>query len=371
MNDIWRARRDRLKQGLRSPLGTLGRWAQDRVPAAAALVPGQIQAPFVRWQVTTVGGWVPADLGPEDALVLTQTRNDADSIEAFIDHHLSLGVRGIVLFDHGSEDETVQLALQRTPVLVLQSALQLNHGTVDQMLEARFGASLWALNLWVSERFDYPASDLISLGRRARYLKGPPGNYDEYCAQHRRDRKVFCIGFHKTGTTSMGTLLRELGYRCMSAYRTRDQAFVQALAKGDLGALFAIADRANAFEDNPWPLFFKEMQARYPGSRFILTTRDPEAWGRSVQNHFGNQAEPDSAMRRLIYGEDAGDPSGQADRYRARMLAHNAAVRTHFKGSPDLLEVDVSQANALGLICDFLGHDTGLERMPHANRRLT
>ena len=31
--------------------------------------------------------------------------------------------------------------------------------------------------------------------------------------------KVFCVGFHKTGTSSMGVLLERLGYRVQGAYR--------------------------------------------------------------------------------------------------------------------------------------------------------
>jgi hypothetical protein len=361
--------RDQLKNELRGPLGSVGRWAQGT--PVSGLVPERLRQAYLRFQIQVIDGWIPQNLGPEDALVLTQTNNHAQTIEAFIDHHLALGARGIVVFDHGSQDETVQLALRVAPVLVLQSTLNLSNQTVEALLQDRFAQTCWGLNLRPQERFEYPGSDVISLGRRARYLNGHPQDYESFCAQHERERKVFCIGFHKTGTTSMGTLLRDLGYRCVSAYRTRDRGFVQDLAEGRLEALFRIADRANGFEDNPWPLYFKELQARYPGSQFILTTRDPDAWARSVANHFGNQDEPDSAMRRLIYGQDAGDPTGQTERYRARLLAHNEAVRTHFGDSPDLLEVDVSQADVLQRICDFLGHDTDLKAMPHANRRLT
>jgi len=338
-------------------------------------------------KVRRVGGYVPPGLGPEDVLVFCSVQDAADQIEGFLDHHLALGVRGVVMLDQGSRDETVQLALRRAPVLVLHSPDPItNPETVRAILEPRFLGDARALWLNVEQRFSFLGQDRISLGRLCRFLarEGRPGplaveasslagpRYAAYCDAEARDRKVFCVGFHKTGTTSMGTLFRALGYRAISNHRTRDRGFVQALSEGRLDALMHIARLANAFEDNPWPLFYEQWDRAFPGSRFILTTRDPSAWSRSVVNHFGAQAEPDSAMRRLIYGDLAGDPKGHEALYRARMHAHNEAVRAYFcSRSADLLEVDVSEPDALTRICEFLGHKTELQRMPHANRRLT
>jgi hypothetical protein len=182
--------------------------------------------------------------------------------------------------------------------------------------------------------------------------------------------KVFCIGFHKTGTTSMGKVFRTLGYVDQGSYKTRDPEFVAKLAHGDLDELFAVAERAEAFQDSPWPIFYRELDARFPGSRFILTLRDPEAWIKSAVNHFGNQRDPSSPMRELIYG--VATPVGNERAYVERFRRHNDEVRAHFAGrEQDLLAIDLGEGDALKAICDFLGRrKPWLMRMPHKNRRL-
>jgi hypothetical protein len=182
--------------------------------------------------------------------------------------------------------------------------------------------------------------------------------------------KIFCIGFHKTGTTSMGKVLRKLGYREQGAYKTRDREFVAKLARGDLSELFAVAEQADAFRDNPWPIFYRELDARFPGSRFILTLRDPDSWIRSAVNHFGSQPDPSSPMRELIYG--AASPVGNEAIYLERFKRHADEVRAYFAGRErDLLAIDLADGDALGPICAFLGRrKPWFMRMPHKNRRL-
>lgn len=491
--ELWRRRPRADLAGLgdlQREFGALGRVAQrafhcrDVSPFGEG-PPTLVERALVAGSLRKLGGHLPAGLGPEDVIAQLIVRDDAAHIEDFLRHHLALGVRGVVVLDSGSRDETVELALRYAPVLVLRSTRPLGRGreAAQMVLQDWFGRRCWALRLDVRDRFDYPASDVLSLARLARYLEAqaadlllsvvvdldrvdvttglverappapliaPPGvhscaavprspevpqphlhrlsmvrcreshepwhigaqnvfggpaqladvtgvlwrraagapptrpdptdltragllhrsdAFDDFVAEHGRQRKVFCVGFHKTGTTSMGTLLRHLGYAVVGSHRTRDRGFVADLAAGRLEELFYVADRASAFEDNPWPLVFRELDARYPGSRFILTVRDPERWIRSVVAHFGAQAEPDSPMRQLIYGKRAGDPRGHEATYLARYRAHIDAVRAHFARRPDdLLEVDVSDPEALERICRFLGHSVDLPAMPHDNR---
>lgn len=182
--------------------------------------------------------------------------------------------------------------------------------------------------------------------------------------------KVFCIGFHKTGTTSLGVVLRRLCYRVQGAYKTRDRDFVAKLAHGDLEELFSVAERADAFRDSPWPIFYRELDERFPGSRFILTLRDPDSWIKSAVNHFGHQVDPNSPMRELIYG--VATPIGNEGVYLERFKRHNDEVRAFFSGREgDLLAIDLNDGDALGLICRFLSRrKPWLMRMPHKNRRL-
>ena len=107
--------------------------------------------------------------------------------------------------------------------------------------------------------------------------------------------KVFCVGFHKTGTKSLARALEILGYRVTGPNGARDPR----IAERALPMALDIASRFDAFNDNPWSVLFRELDAAFPGSRFILTLRAPDSWIDSVVRHFGDERTP---MREWIYG---------------------------------------------------------------------
>jgi hypothetical protein len=135
-------------------------------------------------------------------------------------------------------------------------------------------------------------------------------------------RKVFCIGFHKTGTTSMEQALRILGYRVTGPDHVHDPEIARTLHQ----VTAELSHRYDAFQDNPWPLVYKEMDALHPGSRFILTVRDEEKWYDSNRNHFRGKTTP---MRELVYGPAAGRPKGNEEIYKARPAGRSPRHRSH------------------------------------------
>jgi hypothetical protein len=119
----------------------------------------------------------------------------------------------------------------------------------------------------------------------------------------------------------------------------------------------------DAFQDNPWPIIFREMDRAYPGSRFILTIRQPDQWIRSLVRHFGTAETP---MRRWIYG--VGSPLGNEDAYLRRYDKHNREVREYFAMRPgDLLEFDVARGDEWRKLCPFLGLPVRHGPFPHRN----
>ncbi len=84
--------------------------------------------------------------------------------------------------------------------------------------------------------------------------------------------KVFVVGFHKTGTSSLATALTILGYKVCGA----QNHLSRPLINGNLEPFVELAKKYDAFEDDPWPILYKEMDKHFPGSKFILTYRDPE-----------------------------------------------------------------------------------------------
>lgn len=175
--------------------------------------------------------------------------------------------------------------------------------------------------------------------------------------------KVFVIGFHKTGTTSMGIALKKLGYRVTGPNGIDDPQIEENV----LPMAYNLVENYDAFQDNPWPIIFQKIDEKYPGSKFILTIRNPDLWIKSAVAHFGQRETP---MRRWIYGK--GCPQGNEEIYLKRYTNHNASVLKYFKNRPnDLLVLDLSEDDVWKKLCLFLGHNVPKEAFPHANRSIS
>ncbi len=175
-----------------------------------------------------------------------------------------------------------------------------------------------------------------------------------------KDTKVIGVGFHKTGTSTLRMVLAHFGYTVSDIRHD----LVPFLEREDLDSIRKIADSFDAYEDNPWPLLYQELDQWYPGSKFILTLRDDEKWINSVTNHFGGVDKP---MRRWIYG--VGDPRGNESLYLDRYKRHNEEVQAYFADRPgDLLEVNWEHGDGWERICEFLGESIPDIPFPHANK---
>jgi len=172
--------------------------------------------------------------------------------------------------------------------------------------------------------------------------------------------KVFCIGFHKTGTTSLAVALRKLGYRVTGPNGTKDPN----IEKNVMPMAYDLAEKFDAFQDNPWPIIFKELDKRFPNSKFILTLRNPQSWIKSQVRHFGRRETP---MRKWIYG--VGCPEGNEDIYIKRFEKHNNEVMDYFRDRPqDLLVLDLTKGDGWEKLCNFLETDIPDIPFPHANK---
>ncbi|AEI96554.1 sulfotransferase family protein [Roseobacter litoralis] len=174
-------------------------------------------------------------------------------------------------------------------------------------------------------------------------------------------QKIFGIGFHKTGTTSFGEALKELGYNVTGP----NWIYHGNIARTYLPRCRALSHDFNAFQDNPWPLVYREMDAMWPKAKFVLTLRDPQKWIASQTRHFSRDTTP---MRKFIYGADKGHPSGNEAHYIATYKRHNSNVRTYFEGRPDkLLELDFENPVDWAPLCAFLGKPVPDTPFPHTN----
>ena len=165
-----------------------------------------------------------------------------------------------------------------------------------------------------------------------------------------KKNKVFCIGFQKTGTSSMRDALQQLGYRVAGVYG-RDKSLAE-LRETYVAQGLAIAEEHDSVEDMPWPLIFRELDQAFPSSRFVLTLRDTDRWYKSIAGHFG--AHP-YHIQQLTYGEDAPAPVGHEARYRKVYDAHNSAVCDYFASRPDdLLVMELERGDGWEKLGAFL-----------------
>jgi hypothetical protein len=121
----------------------------------------------------------------------------------------------------------------------------------------------------------------------------------------------------------------------------------------------------DAFQDNPWPIIYHEMDEKYPGSKFILTLRPTDQWINSAVNHFQSTVRP---MHNWIYG--VGFPKGNESIWIERFERHNQEVQEYFKNRPDdLLVINLFEGDGWREICPFLGKKTLRSKFPHSNKR--
>lgn len=174
------------------------------------------------------------------------------------------------------------------------------------------------------------------------------------------DHKLFCIGFHKTGTTSLTSALRCLGYTITGPNGVDNPNIGQEV----YDMVDSLVPQYDAFQDNPWPIVYRYLDAKYAKSKFILTIRETEDWLISIVRHFGTSETP---MRKWIYG--VGSPVGNEEIYRARYQRHNEEVLDYFRDRPaDLLVLQVTEGEGWEKLCPFLGRTIPEEPFPHLNR---
>ena len=179
---------------------------------------------------------------------------------------------------------------------------------------------------------------------------------------NKRAIKIVGVGLNRTGTTTLGVCLQHLGYKHTS---THQEAF-QFLQQGNIDALMRVVVEFDSFEDWPWPLVFRQIEAAYPESKFILTKRkSAEHWFESLCK-LARMTGP-TEYRRYIYGHAM--PQGHKNEFIDFYHRHNETLENFFSDKPGkLLVVSWEDGDGWKELCSFLGHDTPDMPFPHVNR---
>ncbi len=201
--------------------------------------------------------------------------------------------------------------------------------------------------------------------------------------------KVFGIGRNKTGTTSLMTAMKQMGY-VVGDQRTAELLF-DDWANNNFDPIIDYCKTAEFFQDVPFSLpgTYKILDKAFPGSKFILTVRDsPEQWYESLTRFHarlwgknGRVPTKEDLMNaeliykgrewkinRILYNTPTDDP------YKKEVLIehyknYNNEVRTYFEERPgDLLVLNVSEKGAMTRLADFLNKEVRSEEFPWENK---
>ena len=161
--------------------------------------------------------------------------------------------------------------------------------------------------------------------------------------------KIFGIGLSKTGTNSLNEALRLLGFRSEHYFFDLDRI-----------------DQLDAATDTPIARAYKELDRKYPGSKFVLTVRDEGSWLASCRNQLSRpyKSKEVAELRLDLYGTTIFEES----RFRHAYRRHRRDVKRHFRRRPeDLLLLDVCAGEGWEKLCPFLGRDIPEAPFPHLN----
>ncbi|MFH0946079.1 MAG: sulfotransferase family protein [Planctomycetota bacterium] len=174
--------------------------------------------------------------------------------------------------------------------------------------------------------------------------------------------KVVGIGLNRTGTTTLGVCMRHWGKRHLSC----DPTAFRYLEEGNMEALLDVMEGYDSFEDWPWPLAYREIDERFPDSRFILTKRrTAEAWYESLCRH-ALKTGP-TRYRLHVYGSEM--PQPRREEHLRFYHEHNRKVEEYFRDRPGkLLTVCWEDGDGWEELARFLDLEVPDIPFPHANR---
>lgn len=186
----------------------------------------------------------------------------------------------------------------------------------------------------------------------------------------RPDQKVFGLGLSKTGTSSLTEALQRLGVPAI--HYPYDERTYDELRRGDYR--LSILDEYQAVLDIPVAPFYAQLDAAWPGAKFILTVRDREAWLRSAEMHWRLLMQwwenfPDfKRFHEFISACTYGSIGFSRARFGFVYDTHLRNVREYFADRPeDFLEMDICGGEGWERLCPFLGMEAPGEPFPHAN----
>ncbi len=163
--------------------------------------------------------------------------------------------------------------------------------------------------------------------------------------------KVFCIGYNKTGTTTIGKSLELLGLRNTSFNK---KVWRKWYTNGNIEKILKYTAKFDSTDDLPW---LKEdmipiLDKTFPKSKFIYLIREESAWKNSFRN--------------WNYKKTGKYPNIE-EGYK-NYLKHQKFVYEYFKNRKnDLLIIDVNESDAFIKVGKFIKKKAPQTKLPVYN----
>lgn len=163
--------------------------------------------------------------------------------------------------------------------------------------------------------------------------------------------KVFCIGYNKTGTTTLGKSLQLLGYKNSSFNK---KVWREYYGQKKYDKILNYTAKFDSFDDLPWlkedmiPLLDKT----FINSKFIYLERDEISWKKSYENwtYKVTNKYPDVEKGYKEY------------------LKHKEFVLIYFENRDNFIRLRIDEPNGFKRLADFLGKPTKQNDFPHYNK---
>ena len=184
--------------------------------------------------------------------------------------------------------------------------------------------------------------------------------------------RVFGIGLPKTGTKTLGDCFRTLGYK----HHSYDMDLAVMVKQNEISRVLNIAEKYETFEDWPWFLIYKELDQKFPNSKFILTLRkDAEVYISSLKKHHLRQGIKNRNFDKPVWWDgvfgfapDMWDYDKSAEEYEK----HKMEVLEYFKDRPkDLLVVCWENGDGWSELGNFIDRPIPNRPFPHYNASST
>ena len=201
--------------------------------------------------------------------------------------------------------------------------------------------------------------------------------------------KIFCIGFNKTGTTTIDKALKEFNFKLGS--QIKGELLIFDWYKRDFKKIIKLCKTADAFQDVPFslPFTYIMLDQYFKNAKFILSIRDNEnQWYNSLTKFHsklfsdGNAIPTSQQLKeaeyrykgfvyqsfKLIYNTQ------DDDIYNKETLInlynnHNYFVKDYFKSRPKkLVVINVSKKNDYFRLCEFLNKKPLRDDFPWKNK---